>query len=173
MPDPTTNDLAELLEESFDEIQMQLFDIVLYISNMPEEYTGGLYSPSGKGTQDQDHLHSPSPDFFDLLVWNIIVPVWTGVVSSYLYEKFFSGKTTLKSKNELESIKNEVILTSKTKGFQIKLGKSVDISNITKRRSIELLTSYGVPQQDALKQAEEINQKLIAMAQKISEDETQ
>lgn len=167
-----TDDLSELLEESFDKVQMQLFDVVPYISNLPEEYTGGLYSSSGQGTQDKEHLHSPSLDFIDLLIWNIVIPVLVNVVSSYLYGKFFPEKTALKSEEELKTIKSELILTSRTKGFKIRLGKIMEISDNTKHRSIELLTSYGIPEQEALKKAEEINQKLIEVAQKISEEET-
>jgi len=171
MLDSASNSFEELINESFDDLHTELLDLVPYISNMPEEYTSGLYSPTGKGTQDKDHLHAPSPDFFNLLVWNIIVPFWVSIVSMYLYDKAFPKKIELKSHDELKKIRKELITHSKTKGFKLKIGNLLEVSDNTKRRSIELLTTYGVPEKDADEKADEINVKLLETLQKLIDDE--
>jgi len=160
----------EIIDESFDSLHTQLLDLAPYISSMPEEYTTGLYS-SSKGTQDKNHLHAPSPEFFNLLVWNIIVAFWVNIVSTYLYDKIFAQKGELKSHKELKNIRKELITHTKTKGFKLKIGNFLEISDNSKRRSIELLTTYGVPEEEADEKADEINTKLLETLQKLMDDE--
>src|SRR5436305_507938 len=166
MPDTTTSEIECLIEESFDSLQVQLLDLAPYISSMPEEDTWALHSSSDKGTQDKDHLHYPSPEFFDLIIWNIVIPFWVSILTNSLYNKLFAGRTDLKSRNELKEIHKEVITNSKT---EIKIGNLAVSFENTKRRSIELLTTYGVPESEASEKAEEINERLTEAVQRVEE----
>jgi hypothetical protein len=53
----------------------------------------------------------------------------------------------------------------------LKIGNFLEISDNSKRRSIELLTTYGVPEEEADEKADEINTKLLETLQKLMDDE--
>jgi hypothetical protein len=95
----------------------------------------------------------------------------SNIISTYLYDKVFAKKGELKSDSELKKIRRELITHSKTKSFKLKLGNLFEISDNTKRRSIELLTTYGVPEKEADEKADEIYTKLLEALQKLMNDE--
>jgi len=145
----------------FEDVHTLLLELSPYISSMPPEYTSALYTSTGEGIEDEKHLHFPSPEFFELIVWNIVIAFWVNIAASHLYEKYFSDNR-LKEKDEINNIKKEISETVKERTIKIDL-KVIKLNFLkrTKNRTVTLLTHYGVPQEEAIEKAEAINSKLL------------
>jgi hypothetical protein len=162
--------LQNSIDSSFEDIHALSLELAPYISSMPPEYTGAIYSPSGEGIQDEEHLHFPSPEFFELIIWNIVIAFWVNIAASYFYERYFSD-SRLKSKDEINKIEKEVLETIKEREININLKViKLNFSKQTKSRAVTLLTNYGVPQEEAKEKAEEINSKLLENLENFESD---
>ncbi len=158
------NNTEKLIETSIDLVYDDLAELVPYLT-LPPEYTTGYFSPNGEGLDDDEHLHSPSPEFFDLIVWNIVIAFWVNVLASAAYERVFAKKTELKTKEELRDIQAKIVKESKT---TVKLDKSsrAKIIENTTTRTVAILTMHSVPESEV---NEKINNLLERLLKEVDE----
>lgn len=154
-----------IIDKSYERAFDELLDMAPYISSMPEEYTTGLFSKGEDGIHDEEHLHFPSAEFYELLVWNIVIAFWVNILASFLYDKFFS-KNKLKTKSELEKIKLELL--DELKKNRISLEEISQDLKIKEEQANEIfqrhLSRFGVPdeeRQEKIKKLEELFKNTI------------
>src|SRR5258706_2904256 len=148
------NKMETLIETSVDLIYDDLAELIPYIT--PE-----FHSPDGERLDDDEfRLHSPSPELFDLIVWNIVIAFWVNILASAIYERLFAKKSELKTKAELLDIQAQIIKESKTTVKLDKLSRAKIVENTT-TRTVAILTIHSVPEREINEKMGEVLEHLL------------